>query len=635
MEETKSCPELPCVDQTRVSVREALVTDKTKTKMAENGHSVCISQNVINPEDTSISTDSGADETPERGQWTGQLDFLISVVNYAVGLGNVWRFPYLCYENGGGAFLFPYLVCLLLLAAPSFVMEVSIGQYLSLGCIGIWKIVPIFKGIGYASMTIVALYNIYFIVIVAWVVFYFVSSFTSILPWQRCDGFWNTELCSPLEHLHNVTAMMNVTKKNFTSPVVEFWERRVLDITDGIHVLGGVRWELALYLLLAWILVYFVIWKGLHQSRKVIWFTALFPYVILAVLLFRGVTLEGSLQGILFFITPDWSKLTDPKVWVAAGTQVFFTFGIGFGSIINLGSYNKYNHNFFRDSVILCIVNPATSILAGVVIFSVLGYMAGVQNIEVADAVKSGPGLAFLTYPEVVVHLPLSPVWSVLFFMMLFILGINSQFCTLEGLVSGIVDDWPDALRKHRKLFALVVCMVMFLLGLPMVTQGGMYIFQLMDYYAASGIPLLFTVFFQGIAIAWIYGTRRLSKNIADMIGLTPNIYFKFGWIVMIPLVTAGIFLFSVIDYEPIVYAKIYSYPWWGQLMGWGMALASMMWIPLYVVYFLLTTKGTLKERIKIGVTPLLERTHEKQPEEEESVPLDERNTADVKFHSV
>lgn len=591
--------------------------------VTKNGHhangqgaSICISKKTnteVDESSTSSTSDSITREEGDRGQWSGKLDFLISVINYAVGLGNVWRFPYLCYENGGGAFLFPYLICLLLLAGPSFVMEVSIGQYLSLGGIGVWKLVPIFKGIGYASMTIVTLYNIYFIVIVSWICFYFVSSFAPLLPWQICDSYWNTVACQEVSNargvtnttdIFNITTNATLSLNKDTSSVVEFWERRVLGITEGIENLGVLQWELALYLVFAWIFVYFIIWRGLHQSGKIIYITALFPYVILTVLLIRGATLDGAVDGILYFVTPEWSKLLEPKVWVAAGTQVFFTFGIGFGSVINLGSYNKFHHNFYRDSIILCIVNPMTSILAGVVIFSVLGYMAKIQDIMVAEVVKSGPGLAFLTYPEVVIHLPLSPVWSALFFLMLFILGINSQFCTVEALVSSLVDEWPKYLMAKRKLFSLFICIILCLLGLPMVTQGGMYIFQLMDFYAASGIPLLFTVFFQAIAIAWIYGVRRLSKNIETMVGFPPSLYLKTGWIFFIPAVTLGIFLFSVIDYKPIVYAKVYTYPWWGELMGWGIALASMVWIPGYFIYYLCSTKGTMKERWQIGTTP-------------------------------
>lgn len=570
---------------------------------------------------SSTSEIGGNIPIPERGQWSGKLDFLFSCISYAVGLGNVWRFPYLCYENGGGAFLFPYLVCLVSCAIPAFFMEVAIGQYLSMGGIGIWNLVPIFKGVGFASMTIVGLYNIYYIIIVAWILFYLVASFSAILPWQQCSNYWNTENCADLNY-HNESS--NSTVNISVSPVVEFWERRVLGITDGIHDIGSLRWELVLGLFVASTLVYIVIYRGLHQSGKIIWVTALFPYVILSVLFFRGITLAGAFDGLLFYITPVWSKLLDPKVWVTAGTQVFFTFGIGFGSVITLGSYNKFHHNFFKDAFILCFVNPATSIFAGSVIFSVLGHMSYVQGKTVSEVVKSGPGLAFLTYPEVVLQLPLSPLWSVLFFLMLLILGVDSQFCTVEALIAGIADEWADVIRPVRKLFTLSICFLLFILGLPMVTEGGMYIFQLMDYYSASGITLLFTVFFQTIAISWIYGAKRLANNIKEMTGHYPNKYFILGWTISVPLITFGIFIFSVIRYKPLIYANVYSYPWWGSMMGWMMALASMIWIPAYAIYFLLNQTGTLKERLISGITPCIKPEQSLEEKPLEKTPLSE-----------
>ncbi|GBM50473.1 Sodium- and chloride-dependent GABA transporter 2 [Araneus ventricosus] len=546
--------------------------DGKKPKDRLPASTVCIS----NRSEMELSISSSSEESSdrgdtERGQWSNKLDFLVSVINYAVGLGNVWRFPYLCYENGGGVFR-SYLICLVRWQRP--LSEVAVDSISERG-IGIWKLCPLLK-----------------------------------LPWQRCDAAWNTPDCTVIETLtHNATALVNATGlSRETSSVVEFWERKVLGITDGIHNMGGIRWELVGLLVLGWVVIYFIIWKGLHDSGKLIYVTATFPYIILLILLGRGVTLEGAWDGILYFIQPRWEKLLEPKVWVAAGTQVFFTFGIGFGSVVNLGSYNKFSHNFFRDSVFICILNPLTSILAGVVIFSVLGYMANVQNVLVDEVVKSGPGLAFLTYPEVVLHLPLSPLWAGLFFLMLFVLGINSQFCTVEALVSSLVDEWPQLLTQKRKIFSLFMCVIMCILGLPMVTEGGMYIFQLMDFYAASGIPLLFTVFFQTIAIAWIYGIPRLSKNIKTMIGFAPGMYLKIGWLVLVPFTTLGIFMFCIIDYSPLVYAQVYTYPWWGEMLGWLIALSSMIWIPLYAFYFLCyKSEGTLMERIRFGMSPALE----------------------------
>ncbi|XP_064473416.1 sodium- and chloride-dependent GABA transporter 1-like [Ornithodoros turicata] len=554
-------------------------------------------------EDHRVESSQSAERSNEfdRGKWEGKLDFVFGCINYAVGLGNVWRFPYLCYENGGGAFLVPYFFCLIMTAIPTFYLEVALGQYVSKGSIGVWNLVPMFRGIGMASMVIVFFSNVYYIIIVSWIIFYLTASFSIHgLPWEHCGNYWNSEHC----HEFNGTATINDT---YATPIQEYWEWRVLKVSSGLEDLGALRGELAVYLLIAWIIVYFVIWKGIHKSGKIIWFTALFPYVIMGVLLIRGVTLPGAATGLYYYISPTWGKLLSPQVWIAAGTQVFYTFGVGFGSVIALGSYNKFHHNFFRDSMVLCVVNPLTSIMAGTVIFSVLGHLSHLSGRDVGAVVKSGPGLAFLAYPEVVAKMPGAPVWSVLFFLMLLILGIDSQFCTAEALVAGFTDVWPWLVTR-RKSVTLLFCMFQFLLGLPMVTQGGIYIFHLVDTYAVSGMTLLFIVFFQNVSISWAYGTRKFCSNVKEMIGHPPNIFFRLTWQYVVPFVCVSIFVSSIIQYEPPTYAKTYVYPWWGQLLGWSMGLVSMAMIPLYMVYFISSREGSLANRIREGLIPKVHR---------------------------
>lgn len=112
--------------------------------------------------------------------------------------------------------------------------------------------------------------------------------------------------------------------------------------------MGSIRWPLLLCLLFAWFLVYIVIWRGLHKSGKIIWITACFPYLIIFILFIRGITLDGSFHGLKYLFTPDWNKLSEAKVWVSAATQVLFSYGIGIGANIALGSFNRYHHNFYR-----------------------------------------------------------------------------------------------------------------------------------------------------------------------------------------------------------------------------------------------------------------------------------------------
>ncbi|XP_043943546.1 sodium- and chloride-dependent GABA transporter 2-like [Protopterus annectens] len=541
----------------------------------------------------------------ERGQWNNKVEFVLSVAGEIIGLGNVWRFPYLCYKNGGGAFFIPYLIFLFTCGIPVFFLETALGQYTSEGGVTAWrKICPIFEGIGYASQVIESYLNIYYIIVLAWAVFYLFSSFAAELPWASCNHEWNTENCAEFQKKNS--SIDWVPSPNATSSVVEFWEHRALRISSGIEHLGTLRWELVLCLLLSWVVVYFCIWKGVKSTGKVVYFTATFPYVMLIVLLIRGVTLPGAAMGIKFYLAPDLSRLADPQVWMDAGTQIFFSYAICQGCLTALGSYNKYNNNCYRDSLALCCLNSGTSFVAGFAIFSVLGFMAHEQGVPVSEVAESGPGLAFIAYPKAVTMMPLSQLWSVLFFLMIIFLGLDSQFVCVESLVTAVVDMFPHVFRKgkRRELFILCIAVICFLIGLVMLTEGGMYVFQLFDFYAASGTCLLFVAIFEAVCIGWVYGADRFYDNIEDMIGYKPLPVLKYCWKYLTPAVCVGTFLFSLIKYSPLKYNNTYVYPTWGYVIGWLMAVSSMICVPLFVIYIVCRTKGPVEKRFSQLIIP-------------------------------
>lgn len=592
------------------------------------------------------------EELVERETWGNKFEFLLACIGFSVGLGNVWRFPYLCYKNGGGAFLIPYLICVVAGGIPLFYLEVAVGQFMGVAGINAWNICPIFRGIGLSTLIIVFFLNCYYNVILAWAFRYFFASFTSRLPWTDCDyDDWATEHCSTFEaqpkdnrcmfdEAQNVTGALvnntcvskwtavalNVTifdpstlASYYVEPVTEYWENKVLAISDGIDQMGPVKWDLVLCLLFAWIVVYACICKGIRSSGKVMYVTATSPYIFMMVLLIRNAMLEGAKEGITFYLKPNLEKLNDTQVWVDAGTQIFFSYSISLGALTALGSYNKFNHNSYRDCVIFALVNSGTSIFAGFIIFSILGHMAHVQGKDIADVAEAGPGLAFIAYPKALTLLPAAPFWSVMFFLMVILLGLDSQFVGVEGVVTAIVDQFPGYLRKgHRKeMFIAVVCVFQFLVGLPMVCPGGMYVFQLFDYYSGSKI-ILFVAAFMCVAVAWCYGLRRFYDNIEMMYGWRINPYMGIGWVVFSPIFCMTIFVLSIIDYSELDYRRpkgTYIYPTWAVAIGWSMAGFAAIWIPIGWFYHLIKY-GVSKETIKLFFTPIGLKSHQQRPQD-------------------
>ncbi|XP_017778990.1 PREDICTED: sodium- and chloride-dependent GABA transporter 1-like [Nicrophorus vespilloides] len=187
-------------------------------------------------------------------------------------------------------------------------------------------------------------------------------------------------------------------------------------------------------------------------------------------------------------------------------------------------------------------------------------------------------------------------------------LGIDSEFCLVESFITGVVDNWSETLRPHRNKFTVVICVVMFLLGVPMVTHGGMYIFQLMDYYSASGMSLLWVCFFQTVAISWIFGVDKLSECIEQMIGEKPNKFWTICWKYCAPFVMIAIFIFQCVQFQPLVYGGDYVYPQWANIIGFCISLSSMVWVPIYAIYYCIAGPGSISENFFNGLKPQIKQ---------------------------
>lgn len=545
-------------------------------------------------------------ETQDRETWSKKIDFLLSVIGFAVDLANVWRFPYLCYKNGGGAFLVPYLLFMVIAGMPLFYMELALGQFNREGAAGVWKICPVLKGVGFTVILISLYVGFFYNVIIAWALRYFFSSFAAELPWTHCNNTWNSPNCSEA-HPGNASDGSGLNDSFRTTPAAEYFERGVLHLHEsrGIDDLGPPQWQLTSCLLLVIVLLYFSLWKGVKTSGKVVWITATMPYVVLFALLLRGITLPGALDGIRAYLSVDFHRLCEASVWIDAATQICFSLGVGFGVLIAFSSYNKFTNNCYRDAIITTSVNSLTSFSSGFVVFSFLGYMAQKHSVPIGDVAKDGPGLIFIIYPEALATLPLSSAWAVVFFTMLLALGIDSAMGGMESVITGLIDEF-QLLHRHRELFTLFIVLATFLLSLFCVTNGGIYVFTLLDHFAA-GTSILFGVLIEAIGVAWFYGVRQFSDDIKQMTGQRPSLYWRLCWKFVSPCFLLFVVVVSVVTFRPPHYGD-YVFPEWANVLGWTIAMSSMSMVPIYAAYKFCSLPGSLREKVAYAITPEKER---------------------------
>uniref|UniRef100_A0A3Q3RYG4 Transporter n=1 Tax=Mastacembelus armatus TaxID=205130 RepID=A0A3Q3RYG4_9TELE len=596
-------------------------------------------------------------EPAARAGWNSKMEYFLAQVGFSVGLGNVWRFPYLCHQNGGGAFLLLYVLLMLIVGIPLFFLELAAGQAIRQGSIGVWKYIsPKLAGIGYSSCVVCFFVALYYNVILAWSIFYLGNSFQFPLPWQDCP------------EQGNVT-VQECKKSSATS---YFWYRKALDITDSIDEMGSFNIYIVCCLLVAWTVVCLGMFKGIKTSVKVMYFSSIFPYVVLFCFLIRGLLLDGASEGITFMFYPRLEIWGDIQVWRQAATQVFFALGLGFGSIIAYSSYNPKNNNCHRDAFTVSFINFLTSVLATLVVFAVLGFRA---KKNVTDCIESnlkllleqfysgnvdenlmpnfnhsnpssmsvkdyrawfqlhgnstpayltdcdlekemqkgveGTGLAFIAFTEAMTHLPGSPFWSALFFLMLLNLGLSTMFGTMEGILAPLTDRFKTLANNKTKFTIMSVvttlCIVGFVIGLLFTQRCGNYFVSMFDDYSAT-LPLIIVVVFETFSVSWLYGADRFLDDIEGMLGWRPSVVYKYLWKYICLLAMLGLLGATTIR----MFIKRPTYMAWNQeraseetldYPGWALAVLAlliifaMLPVPLALIHAVLQGRTTQTSR--------------------------------------
>jgi solute carrier family 6 amino acid transporter-like protein 5/7/9/14 len=592
------------------------------------------------PESIDLETEGGEDE---RENWGSKWEFIFSCVGLSVGIGNVWRFPTLAYENGGGSFLIPYFILLLFIGKPMYYMELALGQFAQRGPVSVWKLCPLGQGVGIAQCVVSCIVAIYYNVIMAYCLFYIFSSFAEEVPWSKCSKEWGyfadiesddhcyewsedntTATCAAADGKCESSAKQYYDKvvlgidKAILSPTAE-WTDDVTKITNETYALtelgkiGDIKWDITLCLLLSWIVVFACLVKGIKSSGKVVYFTATFPYLLLIILLVYGCTLDGALDGVKeLFIPKKWSgekSIQDPQVWRKAAEQMFFSLSVSWGGLIMFGSYNKFHHKVHVTATVISSLDFVTSIIAGVVIFSILGALSKETGVPLSEIVEGGQGLAFIAYPTALARLPVPQVWSIMFFFMLFLLGLDSEFALLETVLTAFYDGIPT-LKRFKPIMTFLLCMSCFLISLPCMSYSGAFVFQIMDEYG-GGMSVMWIAIFEVIGIMWFYGANNFAKDLNFMLNISIEgcwAWFRHYFMVviwtLIPILLILILGVSLANWEQPDYADKIKYPDWIHGIGYFLILIAAAQIPIWALFMTLYYLCAPSKRVSDVVRP-------------------------------
>ncbi|CAK9801909.1 Sodium-dependent nutrient amino acid transporter 1 [Anthophora plagiata] len=565
------------------------------------------------PSESISQYSEGMKETEVRSTWNNGIEFLMSCIAISIGFGNIWRFPFTAYENGGGAFLIPYIIVLFLVGKPFYYLEMIVGQFSSSSSIRVWNMSPAFIGVGWSQFCSNVALMTYYSSLMSLTLFFLIASFSAELPWAKCREEWADYCIDSGRKIESDTNTSNISTfaelladKQKKSSAELYFLKVVLQEKDSIDDgIGLPDWKLTLCLLVSWISVILITFQGVKSSGKASYFLAIFPYIILISLLVRGVTLEGAGNGILFFITPRWSKLLDPTVWYAAVTQCFFSLSVCFGAIITYSSHNDFIHNIYRDALIVTSVDTVTSFIAGCTIFGILGNLAYEMGMDDIDkVVNSGAGLAFVSYPDAIAKFNFLPqLFAVLFFVMMFVLGVGS----IVGMVSGIVTALKEKLPNVQIWkIVITVCSMGFAVSTVYITPGGQFLLTLVDYYGTSFVVFVLA-FFEITAVTWLYGIENLLDDVEFMLNRKPSSYWRICWFLVTPLILLVIFFYTVATLSPLTYGGK-GYPASAHAAGIVILCFSIFQIPFWMIIEMLKNRNlSLSQNIKTSFEPTSE----------------------------
>ena len=471
---------------------------------------------------------------PFKETWSSRWIFILAAVGAAAGLGNLWRFPYMVYENGGGAFLFAYLLILLGFGIPLVIMEVAFGQKAQTEVVQAFKNTAGTFGrfVGWLTIGVVTLIAGYYAAVIAWGVDFLMASTT--LAWGN--------------------------------DAQSFFHNQILNLTDSPEMWGGFSWPVVFAMILVYAAVYLSISKGLKSVGAVVRWTVPLPFLFLLILLVNTLFLPGSSEGFSYFLVPDWSQLASSTLWKNALTQAFFSMNVGLGLTILYASYNPQRQPVVQSGLLIALGDAIVSLVAGLAIFGTLGWMAVNQNMNLESIVQSGPTLAFVTIPTALALLPFgAKLFSALFFVSILTLAIDSLFAMIELVSSALRRQFQSLARLHLSTFTLYLCMAFFIWSLCFAGGNGLYRLDILDHFV-FGHLFYFSILLQLIVIGWWLPVAKLRIFINHVSGFIMPVGFDY----LIKYIAPAVFMWIYISALPAELNQSYGDYATDQILWWG-----------------------------------------------------------------
>ena len=444
----------------------------------------------------------------KRERWKSQLGFLLASVGSAIGLGNIWRFSYMAYDNGGGAFLIPYMTALLTAGIPLLILEFGIGhERIGSAPLAYAKIRRHWEWLGWWAVTLVMFgIVLYYMVVIAWCLNFFVLSFH--LGWG-----------------HDPNA---------------YFFKDFLSVSEAPSKIGQIRTPIFSALVMIWLLNWFIVYRGVRKGIELankIFMPLLF--FLTGVLVFWSLTLDGAMEGVREYLTPDFSKLSNPKVWIDAYSQIFFTLSLGFGIMIAYASYLPGKANISRNAILTGLINSGYSLFAGLAVFSVLGFMATTEGKPLSEIVSQSIGLAFVAYPKAVSLIPSGNLFGAIFFLCLVVAGLSSSISIMEAFTSAMVDKFG----LRRKPLITGISILGFVGSIIFTTQAGLLWLDIVDHFLTH-YGLVVVGISECVLVGWCFKLKVLRTHINRISSIQLGVWWEIVIKYFVPLVL-GIILFG------------------------------------------------------------------------------------------